>query len=51
VADKQIIRFAKEKCQNNIYSVGDHNFHPHWDAPNHQNPQYKDRGFDLMIKR
>jgi kynurenine formamidase len=39
--------FEKEKCLHNIYSVGDHNFHPHGDAPNHQNPQYKDRGFEF----
>ncbi|MFA5879338.1 MAG: cyclase family protein [Candidatus Margulisiibacteriota bacterium] len=39
--------FAKENCQYNIYSLGDHNFHPHGDAPNHQNPEYIDRGFEF----
>lgn len=39
--------FGEGNCQHNIYSVGDHNYHPHGDAPNHQNPQYKDRGFEF----
>ena len=39
--------FEKENCQYNIYSVGDHNYHPHGDAPNHQNPQYLDQGFEF----
>ena len=44
---KVFCTFVKEKCQHNIYSVSDHNFHPHGDAPNHHNPQYKDRGFEF----
>lgn len=39
--------FEKENYRHNIYLVGDHSYHPHGDAPNHQNPQYKDRGFEF----
>lgn len=38
--------FKKNNCRHNIYSIGDHNFHPHGDAPSHQNPEYKERGFE-----
>lgn len=44
---KVFCSFAKNNCQHHIYSIGDHNYHPHGDAPNHQNPQYKDRGFEF----
>ncbi|MDD2889301.1 MAG: cyclase family protein [bacterium] len=44
---KVFCSFEKESCRHNIYSLGDHNFHPHGDAPNHQNLQYKDRGFEF----
>jgi kynurenine formamidase len=33
-------------CRHHIYSLGDHNFHPHGDAPNHQNPEWPERGFE-----
>lgn len=39
--------FENENNQHYIYSIGDHNFHPHGDAPNHQNPEYKERGFEF----
>lgn len=29
-----------------IHELGDHHFHPHGDAPNHQNPDLMDRGFE-----
>ena len=29
-----------------IFTLGDHNFHPHGDAPNHQNPDMPDEGFE-----
>lgn len=38
--------FNKEGCRHNIYMIGDHNFHPHGDAPNHQNVQYGARGYE-----
>jgi len=44
---KVFCSFAKGKCQHNIYLISDHIFHPHGDAPNHQNPQYKNRGFEF----
>ena len=44
---KIFCKFEKENCRHNIYSIGDHNFHPHGDAPNHQNLEYKDRGFEF----
>jgi len=45
---KNIFRsFKKGNCQYNLYSIGDHNYHPHGDAPNHHNPQYKNRGFEF----
>lgn len=29
-----------------VHEVGDHNFHPHADAPSHQNPELKDKGIE-----
>ena len=29
-----------------LFTLGDHNFHPHGDAPNHQNPDMRDEGFE-----
>mgnify|MGYP001568909698 CR=1 FL=1 len=34
--------------QHHIYKLGDHNFHPHGDAPNHQNPELQNRGFEIF---
>ena len=33
-------------CLYHIHRLGDHLFHPHGDAPNHQNPEYSKRGFE-----
>lgn len=41
------LSFKKGDCRYNTYSIGDHNYHPHGDAPNHQNPGYKNRGFEF----
>lgn len=30
-----------------IHQIGDHNFQPHGDAPNHQNPDMQDKGFEF----
>ncbi len=38
---------AKTGYQHNVYHLGDHHFHPHGDAPNHQNPELKDKGFEM----
>lgn len=34
--------------QHHVYKLGDHNFHPHGDAPNHQNPEMKEVGFETF---
>lgn len=34
-------------CQYHSYTIGDHHFHPHGDAPNHHNPEYQGRGFEF----
>ena len=34
--------------QHHIYKVGDHNFHPHGDAPKHQNLEMQDKGFEVF---
>ncbi len=44
---KSFCTFETAKCMYNTYLMGDHNFHPHGDAPNHQNPEYKSRGFEF----
>lgn len=36
----------KTGFQHHIYSIGDHNFHPHGDAPSHQNRELQDKGFE-----
>ena len=47
VPNKRVhLSFDTAPCQLNVYSVGDHNFHPHGDGPNHQNKIYKNRGFE-----
>ncbi|MCK5679360.1 cyclase family protein [bacterium] len=37
----------KQGCLHHIHRLGDHLFHPHGDAPNHQNPEYSERGFEF----
>lgn len=45
--EKTIISsFDNGNYQYHCYTIGDHLFHPHGDAPNHQNPQYIDNGFE-----
>ena len=34
--------------QHHIYRLGDHNFHPHGDAPSHQNADMKHLGFETF---
>ncbi len=34
--------------QHHVYRLGDHNFHPHGDAPSHQNPEMKEVGFETF---
>ena len=34
--------------QHHTYKLGDHNFHPHGDAPKHQNPEMQDKGFEIF---
>ncbi len=31
-----------------IHEIGDHHFQPHGDAPNHQNPELIDKGFEIF---
>ena len=31
-----------------IHEIGDHHFQPHGDAPNHQNPELIDKGFEVF---
>lgn len=38
----------KTGYQHHVYKIGDHNFQPHGDAPNHQNPDLKDKGFEIF---
>ncbi|MCP3685909.1 MAG: hypothetical protein GY861_24950 [bacterium] len=45
--EKKVFSDIKESgCQHHIYSIGDHNFHPHGDAPKHQNPDLQHLGFE-----
>lgn len=39
---------TKTGWQHHIYKIGDHNFHPHGDAPKHQNPEMQDKGFEIF---
>lgn len=36
----------KTGFQHHVYSIGDHNFHPHGDAPSHQNRESQNKGFE-----
>lgn len=38
----------KTGYQHYIFRIGDHNFHPHGDAPNHQNLNMQDKGFEFF---
>jgi len=38
----------KTGYQHHTYKLGDHNFHPHGDAPNHQNVDLPDKGFEIF---
>lgn len=38
----------KTGYQHHTYRIGDHNFHPHGDAPKHQNPEMQDKGFEIF---
>lgn len=39
--------FKESNFQHYIYSVGDHNYHPHGDAPNHSNLGCAKKGFEF----
>jgi kynurenine formamidase len=44
---KETFRTYKENYSRyHIYSIGDHIFHPHGDAPKHMNEKLKNRGFE-----
>ena len=47
---KKIIfsEIQKTGCQYHIYKIGDHSFQPHADAPNHQNPNLQNKGFEIF---
>lgn len=38
----------KSGWQHHVYKIGDHVFHPHGDAPNHQNIELGDKGFECF---
>lgn len=44
---KQVFSNIQETgYQHHIYKISDHSFHPHGDAPKHQNLDLQDKGFD-----
>jgi kynurenine formamidase len=45
---KVFSEISKTGYQHHIYSVGDHVFHPHGDAPKHQNPALQEQGFECF---
>lgn len=47
---KRIVFSDIEECgwHHYIHEIGDHHFHPHGDAPNHQNPDSMDKGFEMF---
>ena len=46
--EKMIISsFQNGSCQYHAYTIGDHVFHPHGDAPNHQNKHLINNGFEF----
>ncbi len=47
--NKKVFSKIKETgYQHHIYEIGDHNFHPHGDAPKHQNQELQDKGFEVF---
>lgn len=38
----------KTGCQYHTYKLGDHNFHPHGDAPKHHNIDLQNKGFEIF---
>jgi len=47
---KRLVFSDIEECgwHHYIHKIGDHHFHPHGDAPNHQNPESMDKGFEIF---
>jgi len=35
-------------CQHHLYTLSDHSFRPHGDAPRHQNPSLQKKGFEVF---
>lgn len=49
VAEKIVFSdILKTGCQHHIYKIGDHSFHPHGDAPKHQNINMQNKGFEVF---
>jgi kynurenine formamidase len=51
--DSKVVRkvftdMAETGIQHYIHEIGDHHFHPHGDAPNHQNPDRMDQGIEVF---
>ena len=44
----KLFDISKDGCFYNTWIVGEHNFCPHGDAPNHQNPDLMEFGFDTF---
>jgi len=42
-----IADFLKNRVKYNVYKIGDHHFQPHFDAPNHQNPELRGKGAEV----
>ena len=46
---KKVVSDIRERgFQYNVFSLGEHSFHPHGDAPNHQNPELQHLGFEIF---
>ncbi len=39
---------SKSGWQHHVYRLGDHSFHPHGDAPSHQNIELQNKGFEVF---
>ncbi len=47
--EKEIFSSISETgYEHHVYKLGDHNFHPHGDAPSHQNPELTEEGFEMF---
>ena len=46
--EREVFSDIKTGYEHYIHKIGDHNFQPHGDAPNHQNPELKDRGIEVF---